>query len=210
MIFLLLIAGHETTVNLIGNGVLSLLDNPDSLEQLRSDPGLIGPAVRSCCVTTARCRRPPSGLPSEDVTIAGATIPRGEMVFAVVASANRDEQQFADPDTLDLTREPNRHLAFGLGIHYCLGPRYGAEAGGTDCHQHAALEAAGPAAWRCPRSTALAYRGWCCMGSRNCRWCLQDEGLPNSGTPFVVVRHREPRSRNTPHLAVNHHRLHTF
>jgi cytochrome P450 PksS len=57
----------------------------------------------------------------EDVTIAGATIPRGEMVFAVLASANRDERQFADPDTLDITREPNKHLTFGLGLHFCLG-----------------------------------------------------------------------------------------
>jgi cytochrome P450 len=57
----------------------------------------------------------------EDVTIAGVTIPRGEMVFAVIASANRDERQFANPDALDLTREPNKHLAFGLGMHFCLG-----------------------------------------------------------------------------------------
>lgn len=57
----------------------------------------------------------------EDVTIAGVTIPRGEMVFAAIASANRDERQFAHSDTLDITREPNRHLAFGLGTHFCLG-----------------------------------------------------------------------------------------
>ena len=57
----------------------------------------------------------------EDVTMAGVTIPRGEMVFAVIASANRDERQFADPDTLDVAREPNKHLAFGLGPHFCLG-----------------------------------------------------------------------------------------
>ena len=57
----------------------------------------------------------------EDVTIAGVTIPRGEMVFAVLASANRDERQFPEPDALDLTREPNKHLSFGLGAHFCLG-----------------------------------------------------------------------------------------
>jgi cytochrome P450 PksS len=57
----------------------------------------------------------------EDVTVAGVTVPRGEMVFAVLASANRDERQFANPDALDLTREPNKHLAFGLGTHFCLG-----------------------------------------------------------------------------------------
>ncbi len=57
----------------------------------------------------------------EDVTIAGVTIPRGEMVFAVLASANRDERQFPSPDSLDITREPNKHLSFGLGAHFCLG-----------------------------------------------------------------------------------------
>ena len=57
----------------------------------------------------------------EDVEVAGATIPRGELVYAVLASANRDERQFPDPDRLDLSRDPNRHLAFGLGVHYCLG-----------------------------------------------------------------------------------------
>jgi cytochrome P450 PksS len=57
----------------------------------------------------------------EDVTVAGVTIPRGEMVYAAIASANRDERQFANPDTLDITREPNRHLTFGLGAHFCVG-----------------------------------------------------------------------------------------
>jgi cytochrome P450 PksS len=121
MIFLLLVAGHETTVNLIGNGVLALLEHPDQMDRLRSDPALIRPAVEellrySCPVEMATER-----YASEDVTIAGATIPRGSMVFAVIASANRDDRQFADPDRLDLTREPNRHLAFGLGPHFCLG-----------------------------------------------------------------------------------------
>ena len=58
---------------------------------------------------------------SEDITLSGVSIPRGELVFAVIASANRDERQFTNPDDLDLNREPNRHLAFGMGIHYCLG-----------------------------------------------------------------------------------------
>jgi cytochrome P450 len=121
MIFLLLVAGHETTVNLIGNGLLALLENPDQMDRLRNDPALIRPALEellrySCPVEMATER-----YTREDVTIAGVTIPRGEMVFAVIASANRDDRQFADPDTLDLTREPNRHLAFGLGPHFCLG-----------------------------------------------------------------------------------------
>jgi cytochrome P450 PksS len=121
MISLLLIAGHETTVNLIGNGVLALLNHPESLDQLRSDPSLIKPAVEELLRYDGPLETATERFAREDVTIAGVTIPRGEMVFAGLASANRDESQFERPDTLDLTREPNPHVAFGLGIHYCLG-----------------------------------------------------------------------------------------
>jgi cytochrome P450 len=121
MVSLLLIAGHETTVNLIGNGMLALMEHPESMDQLRNDPALIKPAVEELLrydgpLETATERYAPG-----DVTIADVTIPRGELVFAVLASANRDERQFDRPDELNLTREPNRHLAFGLGVHYCLG-----------------------------------------------------------------------------------------
>ena len=121
MIFLLLIAGHETTVNLIGNGVLALLEHPDSMEQLRNDPSLIKSAVEELLRYNGPLETATERFASEDVTVAGVTIPRGEMVFAGLASANRDDRQFERPDELDLTREPNRHLAFGLGVHYCLG-----------------------------------------------------------------------------------------
>jgi cytochrome P450 PksS len=121
MISLLLIAGHETTVNLIGNGVLALLNHPESLDQLRGDPSLIKPAVEELLRYDGPLETATERFAREDVTIAGVTIPRGEMVFAGLASANRDESQFERPDTLDLTREPNQHVAFGLGIHYCLG-----------------------------------------------------------------------------------------
>src|SRR5262249_36496630 len=121
MISLLLIAGHETTVNLIGNGVLALLKHPESLDQLRSDPSLIKPAVEELLRYDGPLETATERFAREDVTIDGVTIPRGEMVFAGLASANRDERQFERPDTLDLTREPNPHVAFGLGIHYCLG-----------------------------------------------------------------------------------------
>jgi cytochrome P450 PksS len=121
MVFLLLAAGHETTVNLIGNGTLALLENPDQLDRLRNDPALIKPAVEEFLRYTSPVEMATERYAREDVTIAGVTIPRGEMVFAVIASANRDERQFADPDALDITREPNKHLAFGLGPHFCLG-----------------------------------------------------------------------------------------
>jgi len=121
MIVLLLVAGHETTVNLIGNGMLALLEHPDQLERLRNDPALIKPAVEELLRYASPVETATERYAREDITIAGVTIPRGAMVFAVIASANRDERQFANPDTLDITREPNKHLAFGQGVHYCLG-----------------------------------------------------------------------------------------
>ena len=121
MVFLLLAAGHETTVNLIGNGTLALLEHPDQMDRLRNDPALIKPAVEELLRYTSPVEMATERYAREDVTMAGVTIPRGEMVFAVIASANRDERQFAEPDTLDITREPNKHLAFGLGPHFCLG-----------------------------------------------------------------------------------------
>jgi cytochrome P450 len=121
MAFLLLIAGHETTVNLIGNGTLALLENPDQMERLRQDPALIRPAVEELLRYASPLETATERYAREDVTIEGVTIPRGGLVYAALASANRDERQFASPDRLDLAREPNRHLAFGLGLHYCLG-----------------------------------------------------------------------------------------
>jgi cytochrome P450 PksS len=121
MILVLLVAGHETTTNLIASGVLALLEHPDQLERLRSNPALIKSAVeellRYACplgIATERYAR-------EDVAIGRVTIPRGELVGVVLASANRDERQFPDPGFLDIAREPNRHLSFGLGTHFCLG-----------------------------------------------------------------------------------------
>jgi cytochrome P450 PksS len=121
MVFLLLVAGHETTVNLIGNGTLALLEHPDQMDRLRNDPALIKPAVEELLRYTSPVDMATERYAREDVPVAGVTIPRGEMVFAVIASANRDERQFPNPDALDITREPNRHLSFGLGAHFCLG-----------------------------------------------------------------------------------------
>jgi cytochrome P450 len=121
MVFLLLLAGHETTVNLIGNAVLTLIAHPQQLTLLRQNPALIKPAVEELARYASPVIMATERYAREDLTIAGVAIPRGELVLAVIASANRDERQFADPDRLDLTREPNRHLAFGQGVHYCLG-----------------------------------------------------------------------------------------
>jgi cytochrome P450 len=121
MVFLLLIAGHETTVNLIGNGMLALLQHPDQLQRLRSEPGLMKSAVEELLRFTSPVETGTERYCREDVTIAGVTIPRGSLVLAAIASANRDEEHFANSDELDLARDPNKHLAFGLGAHYCLG-----------------------------------------------------------------------------------------
>jgi cytochrome P450 len=121
MIFLLLLAGHETTLNLIGNGVLALLEHPSELGRLRDDPGLIKPAVEELLRYDSAVQMASERYAREEVTIAGVTIAPGEMVHAMLGSANRDERQFDRPDELDITREANRHLAFGQGVHYCVG-----------------------------------------------------------------------------------------
>ena len=121
MIFLLLIAGHETTVNLIGSGSLALLEHTDQMEKLRSEPAIIKPAIEELLRFVCPVEMATERYAREDITIAGTTIPRGELVLAVIGSANRDANYFDNPDTLDVTRENNKHLAFGLGAHYCLG-----------------------------------------------------------------------------------------
>jgi cytochrome P450 PksS len=121
MIFLLLIAGHETTVNLIGNGTLALLQNPNQRDRFRNEPALMKSAVEELLRYGSPLETTTERFAAEDVVMHGVTIPRGEMVFAAIASANRDERQFVNPDVLDLARDPNRHVSFGLGIHYCLG-----------------------------------------------------------------------------------------
>jgi cytochrome P450 len=121
MIFLLIVAGHETTVNLIASGMLALLEQPDQLEKLRHDPSLAKSAVEELLRYTAAVEMATERFAREDLEIAGVKIAKGEIVFAVLASANRDPRQFLDADTLDIARDPNRHVAFGLGIHFCLG-----------------------------------------------------------------------------------------
>lgn len=121
MIFLLLLAGHETTVNLIGNGTLALLENPDQLHKLQAQPELIDSAVEELLRFTNPVEQPAPRYPLEDVELSGQKIPKGSRVLVGIASANRDESVFENADTLDITRTPNKHLAFGLGIHYCLG-----------------------------------------------------------------------------------------
>ena len=121
MIFLLLIAGHETTVNLIGNGTLSLLENPAEQEKLRAQPSLMPSAVEELARYEGPLELANARWARCDVTIAGVTIPKGEPALLALVSANHDPHQFAAPETLNLSRAVNRHVAFGQGIHYCLG-----------------------------------------------------------------------------------------
>jgi cytochrome P450 len=121
MIFLLLFAGHETTVNLIGSGTLALLEHPDQFEKLHDNPDLIGSAVEELLRYANPVTLVAPRLALVDVEIGGHRISAGSTVQLGLASANRDETAFDNPDDLDITRNPNRHVAFGMGIHYCLG-----------------------------------------------------------------------------------------
>jgi cytochrome P450 len=122
MAFLLLVAGHETTVNLIASGTLALLEHPEQTESLRRDASLVKPAVEELLRYTSPVEMATERYARKDTEIKDTTIPRGGLVLAVLGSANRDERHFEDPDALDLARDPNRHLAFGRGgVHHCLG-----------------------------------------------------------------------------------------
>ncbi|TKA00378.1 cytochrome P450 [Actinacidiphila oryziradicis] len=118
---LLLIAGHETTVNLIANGMLTLLRNPDVLKRLRDDPQLAVPLVEELLRFEPPVQLLPQRTTLADIDIADTTIPMGASVWLVLASGNRDPQRFLDPDRFDPDRRDNQHLGFGSGIHNCFG-----------------------------------------------------------------------------------------
>ncbi len=119
-LILLLVAGHETTVNLISNGTLALLRHRDQLQRLQADPGLVKIAVEELLRYDAPVQLT-GRIALEDMEFAGRPVKKGQQVVALVGAANRDPEQFPHPDTLDLTRQDNRHIAFGGGIHFCLG-----------------------------------------------------------------------------------------
>jgi cytochrome P450 PksS len=121
MIFLLLVAGHETTVNLIGNGTLALMQHPDQLRRLRDQPSLIGTAIEEMLRYNGPVETTPEYWAFEDIAIRGQIIPQGDGILPALLSANRDPAVFENPNVFDITRNPNRHIAFGNGIHFCLG-----------------------------------------------------------------------------------------
>ena len=120
MIWILIVGGHETTVNLLGCGTLALLEHPEQMRQLQQNPALLPSAVEELLRYTTPISLSTVRWASEDVTIGNQTIREGEMIFASLTSANSDRKYF-DPDTLDITRQENKHIAFGKGIHVCLG-----------------------------------------------------------------------------------------
>jgi cytochrome P450 len=120
MCLLLLIAGHETTVNLIANGTLALLTNPAQRDRLAADPRLAASAVEELLRYDSPVQLTARHVLA-DLEVGGRRVGEGETVLAVLGAANRDPAQFPEPDRLDLARSLNRHLAFGGGIHFCLG-----------------------------------------------------------------------------------------
>jgi cytochrome P450 len=120
ILYLLLVAGHETTVNLITNGVLAFARHPDQFERLRRDPSLTRTAVEEVLRFD-----PPvhivGRLPLDDIELSGGTVHRFERLVTLPAAANRDGTQFSRPETFDIGRAENRHLGFGFGAHTCIG-----------------------------------------------------------------------------------------
>ncbi len=116
----LLVAGHETTMALLANGLVALLRNPEQCHALRSNPELVAAAVEEFLRYDSPIQHQ-TRVAARRLTIQGTEIREGQRVLLMLGAANRDPAQFSEPDRLLIRREPNRHLAFGLGIHYCLG-----------------------------------------------------------------------------------------
>jgi cytochrome P450 len=154
-----MVGGQETTTNLIGNGVLSLLRNPDQLERLRANLSLIPSAVEELLRYESPSQHT-GRLAPEDTELGGKQIRKRQAVMAVMAAANRDPERFPDPDRLDIARKDNRHLAFGWGAHFCFGAPLARIEGQIALEElvrgfpHWSLEP-GPLVWR----TNLGLRG---------------------------------------------------
>jgi cytochrome P450 len=113
-------AGHDTTKDAISGGMRALIDNPGELDRLRSDPGLMGTAVEEMIRWSTPVKEF-MRTASANTTVRGVDIAKGESVYLAYVSGNRDEEVFTDPFRFDVARDPNKHVAFGYGIHFCLG-----------------------------------------------------------------------------------------
>ncbi|WBX82047.1 cytochrome P450 [Virgibacillus salarius] len=121
VVSLLIIAGHETTVNFIGNSIMNLLEHPEQLELLKKQPTLITNALEETLRFNGPVEYSTSRWAGEDILFKGQSMKKGDLVIISLNSANHDPEQFKDPEILDITREKRKHLAFGKGIHACLG-----------------------------------------------------------------------------------------
>jgi cytochrome P450 len=121
MVGLLIFAGHETTSNLIGIGTLMLLTHPEQFEQLKADPSLVASTVEELLRFNGPVLTPAPRFVAQDIEFGGQHLKQGELLIVVLGSADRDERQFTDPDDMQIARDLNRHIAFGQGIHVCLG-----------------------------------------------------------------------------------------
>jgi pimeloyl-[acyl-carrier protein] synthase len=119
-LLLLVIAGHETTVNLIGNGMLSLIEHPQQMDKLRKNPDLIPSAIEEFLRYQSPLQMTDRYV-KDNMEIEGQQLKKGDRVSLILGAANRDPQQFEDPNTFNIERQPNKHLAFGQGIHFCVG-----------------------------------------------------------------------------------------
>ncbi|KIG15644.1 putative cytochrome P450 hydroxylase [Enhygromyxa salina] len=121
MVFLLLFAGHETTVNLLGNGTLALLEHPEQFERLRDDPALVPLAIEEMLRFDSPAHFPATRYVAQRCEVGGMLLQRGDKILPLLGAANRDARAFDDPDVFDVGRDPNRHVAFGAGPHFCVG-----------------------------------------------------------------------------------------
>ncbi|CDO03567.1 Cytochrome P450 107B1 [Oceanobacillus picturae] len=121
VVSLLIIAGHETTVNFIGNSIMALVENPDQLALLKEQPELIKSAIEETLRFNDPVEYSTSRWASEDMVFKGQAMKKGDLVIVILNAANHDPSQFENPEQLDITREKSKHLAFGKGIHACLG-----------------------------------------------------------------------------------------
>lgn len=121
MVFLIIAAGYQTTVHLITNGVIALLQHPDQLAKLSENPDLIESAIEEILRFTSPVYITETAYAAEDIQLHGITIPKGSVVTACIGAANHDPDVFENPEVFDIERSPNKHLGFGSGIHSCLG-----------------------------------------------------------------------------------------
>lgn len=123
MSILIILAGYETTVNLLGNGMRTLLLHPEQMARLRKNPGLLDSAINEMLRFESPLQRSTYRVTTEAFRIGGFELEKDQQVSAIIGAANRDPDQFPNPDVFNIARTPNRHVSFGLGIHKCLGER---------------------------------------------------------------------------------------